>query len=747
MSAYSPIPEQSHSLFRSFVRERHIANHQTASKYMKVMASLGIVRGLIAFSEPFPAAVQWRIFLYMLGSGLWSIFIASNLYRVCRKFEWHTLESYFPFFCIMNTGVAMLYLLYILYGYEDITMTSYAVCMLMMLMGMYCSVSTIEACIAYAIYELGVIILLTIINSHDRAVHVSKELVIILLCIICQKKMEEEHFANYKLRKSLEARDKLFHCFMEASKDAVIIINVDTQQVVFENTSAVSLIGDRRNVGFSGIMPFFYRLVSGNVRLIEHIDELIKSNAEQWYEESSEKLYHRGESLASSGEPDSVPGAGEEGKAYLVKTMKIHVDNGMRGLGVIMKDVTRIKLLEEARELENYKQSLLCTFSHEMRTPLIGVCGVLRIIRSQAASKQTRDLVATAMSSAKLFTFYVNGILDYFLYLSGKLEARMEMCSLPELLQRAQKLVAAQVWSKVDVSVQVDRDAPRMYRTDSSRFTQIITKLLNNACKYTFSGFIVLSARVMPGSLLVSVQDTGVGIVEEKVMELMQLFTGTTTRGRLKSAPAARSLKGSKLAGLGLEICGILTRLIGGTLTVESRVNAGTVFTLHLPLGREELGDYTELLSDEGAGQIPTERESHNPVVAQVPRSATLKKERAAVLIVDDNTTNRCVLKAMIQSEGLEAVEAANGAEAVRCVERNWKRIGLVLMDIEMPIMDGIEATEILKIKFRSIPVLAVTAYSSELDEKKCLESGMREVIQKPVGKKQLRSVLAKYSL
>ena len=362
----------------------------------------------------------------------------------------------------------------------------------------------------------------------------------------------------------------------------------------------------------------------------------------------------------------------------------------------------------EAAAANAAKTTFLATMSHEIRTPLNGVLGMLQVMQGDALSDVQRERLEIVRKSGEGLTAILNEVLDLSKIEAGRLEIETVAFDLPGLLMGCHRTFSVLAAEKgLNCTLTLAPEAQGLYQGDPLRLRQVIGNLLSNAVKFTVSGTIELSARVAGDALEIAVTDTGVGVATADLERLFDKFSQL-------DASSTRRHGGT---GLGLAICRDLCGLMGGAIAVSSAVDHGSTFTVRLP-----------------SAHLSPPRE----VEAEVPAEALVPTPRAPlrVLAAEDNLVNQQVLKAILGQAGITPELAADGAQAVAAWrDGDWD---LVLMDVHMPVMDGVAATHEIRrleaVEGRSrTPIIALTANAMSHQVQALLADGFDDHVAKPI--------------
>ena len=382
---------------------------------------------------------------------------------------------------------------------------------------------------------------------------------------------------------------------------------------------------------------------------------------------------------------------------------------------------------QEAERLSRIKSEFLANMSHEIRTPLNGVLGLAQIGQRDHAGS-ARQIFDQILDSGRLLLGIINDILDFSKIEAGQLHLETLPVNLADLLTSATAPFRDRAQAKgIALHTHLSADLPALIDTDPLRLEQILLNLLSNAVKFTVQGEVRMTAEVRSERLVLTVADSGIGMNAQLVSDLFRPFVqadGSTTR----------QYGGT---GLGLSITKRLVEMLGGDMAAFSEPGLGTRFEVILPLA---VGPQSARLT-EAEGPAPPDELPTPPAPGQ--RLLGLR-----VLAAEDNQVNQWVLTELLQLEGALVTMVPNGLAAVECLsaEGGAQAFDVVLMDIQMPIMDGHEATRRIKAIAPGLPVIGQTAHAMAEERHKCLAVGMIDLVVKPINLETLVQAVRRHT-
>ena len=411
------------------------------------------------------------------------------------------------------------------------------------------------------------------------------------------------------------------------------------------------------------------------------------------------------------------------GKARIVQTLKALVPmEGRKPLQIgISWDITNLQNIEQelikarikAEQSDRLKSAFLANMSHEIRTPLNAIVGFSQLLPAAETAEEKKLYSGIINQNSDILLQLINDILDLSKIEAGTLEYIKRPMNLGEVCRTIYAVHKERV--KEGVTLVFDNEDENLFiEGDQNRIMQVITNFLTNASKFTYAGEIRLGFERTDKNIRVYVKDTGIGIEPEKVDHIFERFV------KLNSFAQG--------TGLGLSICQMIIEKIGGEIGVTSELGKGSTFYFTIPY--EEAGELGEIFK-------MSKTESKGDTVNRVQQ---IKK----ILVAEDVESNFILLKNLIGRE-YTLLWAKDGVEAIEMYKQYQP--DLILMDIKMPRMDGLEATHIIRSYSKDIPIIALTAYAFETDKELALEMGCNDFVTKPVSKEALEKALEKFSV
>lgn len=517
---------------------------------------------------------------------------------------------------------------------------------------------------------------------------------------ITDRKLAEE-----ELRKSQERYRAIF----SQTKDAILISNKNGQLVEYNEATAQLLgytMAELRHINF---LDFFFQTA-------DRTQFQFKIDRNQFTRDFEAPLLTKDRKVIHC----------------LISTSLIQME-GFVGLHSIVRDITEHRETAELRKAKaiaeqsaRMKEQFLANISHEMRTPMNAILGMSNLLLRTPLNNEQIDYVESVRESSENLLAIINDILEISTLQHGSLQVRKEAFALQPVLHKLTKLMTHRAQEKgLTLTQQLDPELASHYTGDALRLTQILMNLMGNAIKFTEAGSVSLVVKRLrrherTDEVSLTIHDTGIGIPEDKLDAIFETFVRLTpAKGKVYPG-----------TGLGLAITKQLVELLDGTIRVQSEVGKGTAFEVVLPLERH---------SPKGTAEVDAARPPHLQQLDQ-PRH---------ILLVEDHKLNQIVARKTLekQFENLQVTIADNGQVAIEMLQN--QDFDLILMDIQMPIMDGYEATAYIREQMPSpknrTPIFAMTAHVHMAQEEKFKAYGMDECVLKPFEPHDLFDKISQY--
>ncbi len=528
-----------------------------------------------------------------------------------------------------------------------------------------------------------------------------------------------------KVEEALRSHSKQFETLLNAAPLGVFLVDADFR-ICQVNPVALPILGDIPG----GLLNRDFSEIIHHLWPKDHADEVVN-------------IFRR---TLEIGEPYFTPECAEfriDRKVmeyYEWRTERIILSDGRFGLVCYFRDISQQvqsrEAIAEARDkaeaASHAKSEFLANMSHEIRTPMNAVVGLSGILAMDTAlSSKQKEMVNTLQLSAQSLLGLINDLLDIAKIETNQIELEHIPFTLGEIIGEIFGMLSVKACEK-GITLEHDDSVvdQKRFMGDPLRIKQILMNLISNAVKFTEKGRVTVSITTSPQQepnhtyVHVIVSDTGIGIASDKLEGIFEKFTQGDTS-------TTRKYGGT---GLGLAISRNLAEIMGGGITAKSVLGKGSEFTLHLPL--------------ELAGISETHSASHGNNTPEKPETDTI---HGHILLVEDYKPNVMVAAHMVESLGYTFDIATNGEDALAKIQTGRNRYDAVLMDVQMPDMDGFEATQIIRREEKAkqlprLPIIAITAHALQGDRERCLEAGMDQYISKPFQMNELKAILKRYS-
>ncbi|MCB0804309.1 MAG: response regulator [Bacteroidales bacterium] len=518
-----------------------------------------------------------------------------------------------------------------------------------------------------------------------------------------KKRLEKERFVTIKALQESEAKYRLL---IENSNDAIYLVYDKKFELI--NKKFEEMFGySQQEMTDSGIQ----------------IIQLVAPKSKHFIKDQLKKLL-RGESASSTYEFTAIT---RHGKELEVETSVSYFPykDGIATQGII-RDITErkrfekelIQAKEKAEESDRLKSAFLANMSHEIRTPMSGIIGFTELLKEPGLKKnELQDYIRIIEESGYRMLNTINDLIDISTIETGQMKVNFSEVNINGQIDYLCEFFKPEAQKK-GLQLLCEKALPfekAKIRTDRDKLDKILTNLLKNAIKYTHKGFVIIGYRIKNSKPELFVKDSGIGIPESQQEVIFDRFVQA-------DLSLTKPYEGS---GLGLSITKAYVQLLGGTIAVTSHEDQGSEFVVRLP------------------GKF-----SNKEVTHPVPNTEPVNKLNASgirVLITDDDRSSQTYLMHALENNVKKIYHAHNGQESVEFC-RNHNNVDLVLMDVKMPVMDGLTAVREIRKFNKNIIIIALTAYALESDRDKALSAGCNDYLSKPVRIRELHDMIRKYS-
>ena len=373
---------------------------------------------------------------------------------------------------------------------------------------------------------------------------------------------------------------------------------------------------------------------------------------------------------------------------------------------------------KEAEEANKAKSEFLAMMSHELRTPLNAIIGLIDTLKSTELTQEQQSILLNMSTSSELLLAIISDVLDFSKIESGCFSLAPQWNNVRDTVTfvlSEQRKAADSKGLVLTVTTDIPED--ELHYIDQSRLAQILFNLIGNAIKFTERGHVHVSIKYQQSSFNLTVEDSGIGISAQQLSSLFSPFVQA-------DSTITRRFGGT---GLGLAITKRLVELMRGRIFVNSELGQGSKFEVQLPVSTRVVCNKTN--------------RQNELQIQEEPRS------RYSVLVVEDNPTNQMVIKLILTRQGHDVFIASNGAEAIGFIEQGSDVIDIILMDVSMPVMDGLTTTKYMRDANIQTPIVALTAHTSVEDRFSCLDVGMNDFVTKPVRTKEITEAIDRLML
>ena len=706
---------------------------------LKIMALLIAISGLFAmiFEVKFFSQFSIEVYLTRLSATLISFMVLVALYSEFGKKRPVLLVHILLITIIFSTG----YMIYLLP--TTLIINSQIVGLMIFTSALFLSWDVKNQIIVAIYYN---VVFASAILMHDQSIYFLPNMYVSVLFVIFLSVISVIGSAvNFRLRMLLAEKsytvflsEKKFRSIFDNSAEGIFQSGLDGSFITV-NKALADILGydDEEDLIKVNIIKDLYKNPEDRARLIQRIQwhgEVKNEHVVLLRKDKSEIIVRLNDRIIK--DDDGIGTHFEGNMQDITKQVKMEKERELADEELRKEKIKSDQLAKEAVQANMVKSQFLANMSHEIRTPMNGIIGYLSLIEMNAfeSEDEMRQFVISAKQSAESLLDIINDLLDLSKIEAGRMELSTNDFNLSEVIDESVSVVLMRAKEKdLEVSKEITENTPLLLRGDSKRIRQIFTNLLGNSVKFTEVGGVkvIVDAKMLEDNkceIKASVEDTGIGIPSDKLRFLFKPFS------QVKSSQT----KEHGGTGLGLVISKEFINMMGGDVWIESGYGKGTKVTFTIQLTIQKQQQYYKAKQQDLNKKYEIQVEKTSPVDSEEksPPKDDIKilRSKHKILLAEDNKINQKVAVRILNDAGYSCDTAINGLEALSAVQE--KDYSLILMDVQMPEMDGFTATtEIRKLggKVGSIPIVAITAHALMGDKEKCLSIGMDDYITKPI--------------
>jgi PAS domain S-box-containing protein len=549
---------------------------------------------------------------------------------------------------------------------------------------------------------------------NGRVVHFSEQPALLVILRDLTRKKEEED-----LLRRISEHGKIKEALIESEEKLRKVFENSPDPIALTTLKGIILDSNRAAMDLFQVPEDYRNKVFSCLRLVSEKD---KNRARGFIKSAIRKGNIKNKSITL------IKSDGTKFFAEISASLLRNKNQEPYNLIIIVKDITERLLyerkleeaMEKAIESDNLKSAFLANMSHEIRTPMNAIIGFSKLLSSQQTTESdNNEYIEIIKNTGNTLLNIIDDIIDFAKIEAGEVHIKHSACNIHKVMRELhvffEKERIRNEKNRISLLLNIpDTENDLFILTDQNRFRQIFSNLLSNALKFTKRGKVEFGYYIENPKICFYVSDTGIGIAEDQHKIVFDRF-------RQVDFNYNRKFGGT---GLGLAITENLVKLLGGQIKLESKKGEGAVFRFTLPYSKLE--------------NLPPEH------INTFPEMTNYNWKDKVILIVEDNYLNSKLLQRMLEPSGARMIFARDGKPAIEACKNN-SEIDIVLMDIQMPEMDGYEATRLIKAMHPELPIIAQTAYAMAEEKNKIIEAGCDDYLSKPIRQKDLFYILSKY--